>query len=280
MNPIVIAIILIAVIALIAGILLVIASKVFAVTEDERAKLIEAELPGANCGACGYAGCSSYAKAVVGGAPTNMCLAGGAKVAEIVSRIMGVEAGAATEYRAMVACQGDNEHTKKRFEYHGEQSCAACNLLYSGDLSCPFGCLGFGDCANACKFGAIEVINGVAHVNEDKCTGCGACRKACPKRIIFMYDRNRKRPAPIVMCSNHKKAVDTRRECTAGCLGCGKCVRDCPVQAIWLNENVARIDYDKCIGCGKCTKNCPVNAIKMPSARPAANTAAKAAKAE
>ena len=265
MNMIVISIIVIAAIALIAGILLVIASKVFHVTEDERAKAIESALPGANCGACGYAGCSSYAKAVVGGAPVNQCLAGGAKVAEKIAAVMGVDAGAATEYRAMVACQGDLDHTKKRYEYHGEQSCAACNLLYSGDSSCPFGCLGFGDCAKACKFGAIEVINGVAHVNESKCTGCGACRKVCPKRIIFLYDAGRKRPAPIVMCSNHKKAVDTRRECTAGCLGCGKCVKDCPVQAIILHDNVARIDYDKCLSCGKCAKSCPVNAIKIPA---------------
>ena len=96
-------------------------------------------------------------------------------MAEKIAAIMGVEAGAATEYKAMIACQGDTAHTKKRYEYHGIPSCAACNVLYNGDSSCPFGCLGFGDCARACKFGAIQVVDGVARVDEQKCTGCGAC---------------------------------------------------------------------------------------------------------
>lgn len=182
--------------------------------------------------------------------------AGGAAVAEKIAAIMGVEAGAATEYKAMIACQGDTAHTKKRYEYHGIPSCAACNVLYNGDSSCPFGCLGFGDCARACKFGAIQVVDGVARVDEQKCTGCGACESVCPKRIIFLY-AYRERPKPIVMCSNHKKGVDTRRDCTAGCLGCGKCVRNCPVQAIYIRDNVARVDYTKCVGCGKCAKGLP-----------------------
>lgn len=263
MNPIVIATILIAVIGLVGAILLVIASKVFAVTEDERIKSAELVLPGANCGGCGYAGCADYAKAVVGGAPTNLCIAGGAAVTEKLSAIMGVEAGASTEYKAMVACKGDADHTTKRYTYHGIPTCKACNLLYNGDLSCPYGCLGYGDCVKACKFDAITIVNGVAHVDPDKCTGCGACKAACPKRIIFLY-KLRKRPLPIVMCSNHKIAKDTRRDCTAGCIGCGKCVKACPVQAMEVRGNVARVDYEKCIGCAKCVKDCPVGCISIP----------------
>lgn len=170
MNPILIAVCVVGAIGLLGGTLLVIGSKVFAVTKDERAEKVELALPGANCGACGYAGCSAYAKAVAEGAPVNQCLAGGAAVAEKIAAIMGVEAGAATEYKAMIACQGDTAHTKKRYEYHGIPSCAACNVLYNGDSSCPFGCLGFGDCARACKFGAIQVVDGVARVDEQKCT--------------------------------------------------------------------------------------------------------------
>lgn len=263
MNPILTAVCVVGAIGLLGGALLVIGSKVFAVTKDERAEEVELALPGANCGACGYAGCSAYAKAVAEGAPVNQCLAGGAAVAEKIAAIMGVEAGAATEYKAMIACQGDTAHTKKRYEYHGIPSCAACNVLYNGDSSCPFGCLGFGDCTRACKFGAIQVVDGVARVDEQKCTGCGACESVCPKRIIFLY-AYRERPKPIVMCSNHKKGVDTRRDCTAGCLGCGKCVRNCPVQAIYIRDNVARVDYTKCVGCGKCAKDCPVGSILLP----------------
>lgn len=112
MNPILIAVCVVGAIGLLGGALLVIGSKVFAVTKDERAEEVELALPGANCGACGYAGCSAYAKAVAEGAPVNQCLAGGAAVAEKIAAIMGVEAGAATEYKAMIACQGDTAHKK------------------------------------------------------------------------------------------------------------------------------------------------------------------------
>ncbi len=264
MNPILIAILVIAATGFVGAVLLVVASKVFAVTEDERAKEVEIALPGANCGGCGYAGCAAYAKAVAEGAPVNLCSVGGESVAEVIASIMGVDAGAATAFRAMVACQGDNVNTHKRYEYHGIPTCAACNVLYNGHSSCSFGCLGFGDCARACKFNAITVVNGLARVDASKCTGCGACKSVCPKRIIFLYD-TKLVEKPIVMCSNHKKGANTRKECAAGCLGCGKCVRNCPAKAITVSDNVARIDYDKCISCGKCVGDCPVGSILMPT---------------
>ena len=189
MNPIIIASAVIAAIGLLGAVLLVTASKLFAVTEDERIREVELALPGANCGSCGYAGCAAYAKAIVEGAPVNQCFAGGAAAAEKIAAIMGVEAGDATEYKAMVACRGDLSHTKKRYEYHGIPTCAACNVLYNGDSSCPFGCLGFGDCVKACKFGAIEIRDGIAHVNKEKCTGCGQCVANCPGLAIVIVNK-------------------------------------------------------------------------------------------
>ena len=112
MNPILIATILLSVLGILGAVLLVAASKFLAVTEDEKVEQLQAVLPGANCGGCGYAGCSAYAKAIAEGAPVNQCLAGGAAVAEKIAAIMGVEAGAATEYKAMIACQGDTAHKK------------------------------------------------------------------------------------------------------------------------------------------------------------------------
>ena len=62
-------------IGLICAIVLVVAAKVMALPADELFDSIRAELPGANCGACGYAGCDDYAKAVAhDGAKTNLCV--------------------------------------------------------------------------------------------------------------------------------------------------------------------------------------------------------------
>jgi Na+-translocating ferredoxin:NAD+ oxidoreductase RNF subunit RnfB len=262
MNPIVIAALLLCVLGVLGALLLVAASKFLAVTEDERVERLQMVLPGANCGGCGYAGCAAYAKAVAEGAPVNQCSVGGQAVAEKLGAIMGVEAGEATRYKAMVACQGDARIT--RYEYQGIPTCRACNTLFNGSASCPFGCLGFGDCAAACPVGAITVSDGASRIDPDKCIGCGKCKQVCPKKIIHLYHEDHK---PVVMCSNHKLAVDTRKECKAGCIGCGKCERNCPAQAITVRENVARIDYDKCIGCQKCVTDCPVHAIKLPPAQ-------------
>ena len=64
-------------VGLAAGILLALSSHFFAVKEDEKVKKIRECLPGANCGACGYAGCDSYAKALVeDGVKTTLCIPG------------------------------------------------------------------------------------------------------------------------------------------------------------------------------------------------------------
>ena len=66
------------VVGLIIGILLGIASKIFAVKVDEKEEKIRALLPGNNCGGCGYAGCDGLATAIVKGeAPASGCPVGG-----------------------------------------------------------------------------------------------------------------------------------------------------------------------------------------------------------
>ena len=82
LNPILIATILLSVLGILGAVLLVAASKFLAVTEDEKVEQLQAVLPGANCGGCGYAGCSAYAKAIAEGAPVNQCTVGGQAVAE------------------------------------------------------------------------------------------------------------------------------------------------------------------------------------------------------
>ncbi len=254
------AVIVLTAIGLLGAVILVLAAHFMHVDEDERVGQVLACLPGANCGACGYAGCADYAKAIVEGAPVNKCVPGGAKAAEQAAVIMGVEAGSVVQRRAIVACQGNYSNTQDKYRYEGIQSCAACAALYKGSAACEYGCLGYGDCVKACPFDAITVENGLAHVDQTKCTGCGACEQACPKRVIWIRPENAK---PVVMCANHDRGAMTRKACTAGCIGCMKCEKTCPEGAIKVNHNVARVDYDKCTACGKCAEVCPVHAIMI-----------------
>ena len=254
------AVLIVTLTGLIASVILVIAAKFMHVEEDARIGEVSEVLPGANCGACGYAGCADYAKAVVeAGAPVNLGVPGGAAAADAVAAVMGVEAGAVESKKAVVVCQGTHENAKTKFAYEGVQSCAACAALFGGDNACPYGCLGYGDCVKACNFGAIQVVDGVARVDQAKCTGCGACAEACPKAVIAIQSASTK---PVVLCHNTEKGGVTRKECTTGCIGCMKCARTCPQQAITVENNLAKIDHEKCVDCGACVEACPVHAIK------------------
>ncbi|MGI6045229.1 MAG: RnfABCDGE type electron transport complex subunit B [Eggerthellaceae bacterium] len=250
------------VIGLIGAILLVIASRAFAVEEDERLVELNEALPGANCGACGYAGCEAYANAVLKGAPTTACVPGGTAVAEAIAKILGVEAEEVAVKKAYVACKGSHAHVDPKFEFEGEASCAIFSTLSYTSLSCPFGCLGYGDCARACPFDAITVVDRLAHIDSSKCTGCGVCLKVCPRNVILMAEQQTKARKPsVVTCMNTMPGKTTRQICDVGCIGCGLCKKECPVDAISIENHLANVDLAKCIGCGKCNKVCPTSAI-------------------
>ena len=168
------AVILCTIVGAIGAVVLVLAAKFMAVEEDPRIEEVSACLAGANCGGCGYAGCADYAKAVVmDGVPCDKCAPGGPKAAAAIAKIMGGEASA-VEKKAVVQCQGNSEHCKPSYEYKGIQTCAAAATLYGGPKTCTFACIGLGDCTKVCKFDAIHIVDGVAKVDKDKCTGCGA----------------------------------------------------------------------------------------------------------
>ncbi len=241
-----------------AAVVLVVASKIMYVPSDERAELIAAALPGANCGACGYAGCADYAAAISAGkAFPNLCVPGGAEAAKRIGEILGEEVEASERRVAVVACRGSYASTHDKYLYNGVRSCAACSMFHSGRSDCSYGCVGYGDCAAVCPFGAIKVNNGVAEVDYSLCTGCGKCASACPKKIIKLVPYGHR---PLVLCSNHDKGSQTRKVCVSGCLGCKKCERSCPAGAITVDDNCAAIDFSKCISCGKCVEVCPVHA--------------------
>jgi electron transport complex protein RnfB len=255
MNNIVVALVCFACISGILGIILALASKIFAVKTDERIEKLIDLLPGANCGGCGYTGCAALAQAIVEGkAEVNACHSVSDENLAKMAEIMGVEASHGKRYRAQVMCSGTHELAKKKYIYEGIADCEAANKLSGGDKLCPYGCIGLGTCASACKFDAIQIINGVAAVDYDKCRACGACVAACPKGIIKLIPYDAKH---WVGCRSEDKGPVTRKVCDVGCIGCKICEKNCPTGAIKVTDFVAEIDYEKCIGCGECEKNCP-----------------------
>ncbi len=258
MEKILYAVLVLAVMGAVFGAILAIASKIFAVKVDERLPKLTAALPGANCGGCGYAGCQAYAQAVLDGkAPIGQCAAGGADAANAMSAIMGVEAVAVERKVAMVKCRGQNHLAKAR--YAGIADCrSAMFVTGDGPSACPNGCLGFGTCVSVCKFDAIHVVNGVARVDADKCTGCFQCVEVCPRKVIVpvTYDAD-----IVIACSNHDRGAKTRKICDIGCIGCRLCEKQCEHDAIHVVNNLAVIDYEKCVSCGRCAAKCPRHLI-------------------
>lgn len=246
-------------IGLLFGCLLAFAAVIFKVVQDERIDQITDILPGANCGACGYAGCSAYASAIVNdGAPIQSCPVGKDPVAQKIGEIMGKTAEKIEPTVARVMCGGTCSVASDKYEYHGVESCVAAAKLAGGAKSCPNGCLGLGTCQAACPFDAISMADGVAVIDEEKCTACGQCAKKCPKGIIRVMPKKSK---AWVQCANTEKGALTNKYCKIGCIGCKMCEKACPTNAIKVENNCAVIDYALCIDCGACVEKCPKHAI-------------------
>lgn len=245
-------------VGLLAGIVLAVGAKVFAVEVDERVEQVRDLLPGANCGGCGFSGCDGYAQAVAQGADTALCTAGGAETAQKIAELMGVDGGGFVRKVAVVRCLGTQECEKQKYDYAGLPSCAAAAMLDNGPGACRFGCLGLGDCAAVCERDAISVSEGVAAVDPSLCGACGQCAKVCPHELIAVLPEK----TNAVFCRNGEKGAATRARCTAGCIGCGRCVKACEAGAIRVENFLAQIDPAKCTGCGKCVEVCVVKAIR------------------
>ena len=179
-------------------------------------------------------------------------------MAEKIASILGLDAEKAERRVARVMCRGSEDCTSKRFAYSGISSCKAQAQLYGGGGACRFGCIGCGDCASACEFGAIQVCRGVAVVDAALCKGCGQCVSACPKKIITL---TLARPHAEVFCSNTDKAAATKAVCSVGCLGCKMCAKVCPSDAITFDGGRAVISAEKCTSCGKCAEACKFGVI-------------------
>lgn len=200
-------------IGLIAGVGLAVASKVFYVYVDPQIIAVEEALPGANCGGCGFPGCSGAAVAIATGqAPPNICVGGGADVHVKVAALMGVEFKETEPEIAQPGCYYGVEIADLKFNYDGLSDCRAAMLLGGGAKICPVGCLGLGTCVKACPFGALSMgADGLPVVNAKLCTGCGTCERICPKHIITLTSN-----------SLRMQEEYTTEQCTA------PCQRTCP----------------------------------------------------
>lgn len=280
MNFILIAVIVLGGIALVSAVVLYVCSKKFAVHEDPRLAQVSALLPGANCGGCGYPGCSGMAAALVKGADAGSldglyCPVGGASVMGQVADLLGMAVANTEPKVAVVRCNGTCELRPRIAGYDGLRTCTAMHSCGAGETACGYGCLGCGDCVKACAFGAISINpeTGLPEVDEDKCTGCGACAKACPRHIIELCKKGVKGRRVYVRCVNKDKGAAAMKACKAACIGCGKCEKECQFGAITIENNVSYIDADKCRLCRKCVEACPTHAIiavNFPAPRPKA----------
>ena len=265
MSGIIIAAVVVSCTGLLLGLFLGVMGKKFYVEVDQKEIDVRAELPGNNCGGCGYAGCDALAKAIAAGeAPANACPVGGAPVASKIGAIMGEEVGESVRMTAFVKCAGDCDKAKENYVYSGAMDCTAMNVVPNGgSKACTYGCMGYGSCVKACQFDAIHMNpeTGLPEVDEAKCTACGACVKACPKAIIEIRPQGKKSRRVYISCVNKDKGAVARKACTVSCIGCGKCVKTCPFEAITLENNLAYIDPHKCKSCRKCVQVCPQNTI-------------------
>lgn len=284
------------VLGILSAVILYFVAQKFKVEEDPRIDDVEKMLPGANCGGCGFAGCRAMAEAMVleEDISSLYCPVGGGDCMKQIAAYLGKVAPEKEPTVATVRCGGVCSKRPRTNEYNGAKNCAVASSLYVGETACAYGCLGYGDCVEACAFDAIKVNpeTGIAEVDADKCTACGACVKACPKGIIELRKKWPKNRAVFVCCVSKDKGAVTMKACKAGCIACGKCVKVCAFDAITVENGVAYIDSQKCKLCRKCVNECPTGAIvlrgmeplpkepKAPAAKPAEKAAAPAKPAE
>lgn len=254
------AFIVVSLLGLLLGAGLAIADKLLKVKKDEKLEALEAIMPGANCGGCGFAGCSAYAAAVAEGtARPGLCSPGGAELAAKMGEILGVSVEVGEKKVAFVFCQGGKDVTREDYEYQGIRDCNAASLLFQGPNGCKEGCLHMGSCMAACPVGAISYDEkGNVRVDKEKCVGCGACTKVCPNGVIKLVPYSAEY---LVACNNHESGAKAKKNCSAACIGCGICARKVEnspfVVENFLSSNDFSKDQSACpLAAEKCPQHC------------------------
>ncbi|MCP4179080.1 MAG: RnfABCDGE type electron transport complex subunit B [bacterium] len=230
-------------IAIILGFTIGVAAKVFEVKQDPRIEQVQDALPGANCGGCGLAGCSDFAKAVVSGVTIpEKCPVITEDGVKTIIEIMGLkQSGNIVKKVAVILCGGDNINAKFEAQYNGVNDCRSASLIGGGLKGCKSGCLGLGTCARICPFDAIEITDkALAVVHPDLCVGCGKCVETCPKDLIKLVPET---AGVHIFCNSKEKALDKKKVCKVSCIGCRKCVKAAEEGQIKMDGFLAKINY-------------------------------------
>jgi len=231
------------------------------VEEDPRIDAVEEMLPGANCGACGQAGCRAFAEAVVAGktAPA-LCSVSPPEGIKNIAGYLGVGAGAAVKRVARLACAGGTNVAWNRASYGGAQTCRGAALIAGGGKGCSWGCLGLGDCEAVCDFGAIRMNeHDLPVVDEDRCTACNDCVEVCPKDLFSIHPVNHHL---WVACKSLAEGDAALAECAVACNACGRCAADAPGGSVVMRDNLPAIDYSRGSQLNReIIQRCPTGAI-------------------
>lgn len=253
---------------LLLGIILTIAYTKLAVRANPQEEAIRSILPGVNCGACGFPSCDTYAEKVAQDeAAPNLCLSGGQEVASAIAQVLGKEVILRESMIAVLICRGGKNECEERFIYDGGKDCRQAYVLFGGNKSCVFGCVGLGHCASVCPFGAIRMSeNRLPIIDEKKCTGCGICVRECPKNCLMLLPRKK---LVYLACVSHDKGREVKEVCKVGCIACNLCIKVCPYHALEMKNNLPVMDFSKCTDCGICYAKCPTKSyVDRAKARP------------
>ena len=243
------------------AVLIAVASRKLRVYEDPRIDDVVGLLPGANCGACGSAGCRAFAEKVVTGKSEPVaCTVSSPTGHQAIAAYLGVSAGTAVKRVARLLCAGGTDVAIQQATYRGFRSCAAASAVGGGGKGCTWGCVGLADCAEACTFGAIAMSgHGLPVVDPARCTACGDCVEACPKDLFTVLPETRHL---LVQCRSRMMGDTVTALCRVGCTGCGICAVDADAGLVTIVDGLAVVATDRSDARNeKAVRRCPTGAI-------------------